>query len=303
MKYCRHCGAELKDDAKFCVKCGQRVSDENEQLDERPVNKLLVNAPRYRFASLEKNIRRDATTMIFVFILYLVFLIVYLKSDPDNPPIVNVIMIGLPFLLGVSNLTRIIMSFTKPKYRQEDIDFVKEKDPTGVRTIEEANALKGKERIRYTIKTFREPKKTLTVCVISLLVILICIVTSIIGFAGKFGGGHVGYYSAFSTLDADGDGYSDYHVYLHLNSDKTVDRYLIPFGDVNESHLSLVDGTGSWAMEDGKLVITAADQWALFSWETSVTTYEELQDGFWYTTDDAESYRWHYAGSTTGLLS
>ena len=124
---------------------------------------------------------------------------------------------------------------------------------------------------------------------ISLVICIVGVCMLFAATAGSTGGkGYsessvVGYYSTPEfTLDvADPDFGCSF--YYGLDSQHNVYRYRADKwgeGGINHYYLEPYDGVGTWELQGKHLIITAASNWRLFSWEEPVTSYFALKKAY-----------------------
>jgi len=84
MKYCKHCGQEIEDDATFCPNCGSRVSDYSTDYSYKSNSTRNYSSP----TSSHKTYESEATAAalgILGFFVPLVGLILFIIWKDTNP--------------------------------------------------------------------------------------------------------------------------------------------------------------------------------------------------------------------------
>lgn len=77
MKYCRKCGCELRDDAAFCDKCGEKVETGADS------GQLTVNEKLKKVYKKENYIKAFLIAFSVVFVIYILYLEPMLKKDQE----------------------------------------------------------------------------------------------------------------------------------------------------------------------------------------------------------------------------
>ena len=71
------------------------------------------------------------------------------------------------------------------------------------------------------------------------------------------------------------DYFDSYMVYMTLNDDGTVTRFLTSVDDAFKPNKARqIDGVGSWTSKKKNVTVTLDPTWARFSWESVTTEYE-----------------------------